>query len=312
MLQFFLTSTPIFAVIALGYGAARLRFVSAEGFSAFGTYAFYVALPVLLVQLLARQRLAEAFDPRFFASMLGAGLAVFAATLVVALAVGRTGLGLAGAYAEATTTGNLAFLGVPLVLAILGERAAGPMAMVIVSEVGILMPLGILFMAIPSAGRSSGGRLAADLARTTLLNPIVLGVAAGAALGVLGAKLPLPLERFASFVGASAAPTALFALGGSLAGGRRVMEGWPSLLALTVTKLAVYPAAAWAILKLGFGMDPFWVSAGALIAALPTASNVFVFALRYRAAPERISAEILLCTVVGAFTFPLVAWLLLR
>ncbi len=49
----------------------------------------------------------------------------------------------------------------------------------------------------------------------------------------------------------------------------------------------------------------------ALIAALPTAAHVFVFAQRYGAVPERISAEILLSTVIGAATFPAVAWLVL-
>jgi hypothetical protein len=53
------------------------------------------------------------------------------------------------------------------------------------------------------------------------------------------------------------------------------------------------------------------VAAGVLIAALPTAANVFVFAQRYDAVPERISSEILLSTLVGAGTFPVVAWLVL-
>jgi predicted permease len=180
------------------------------------------------------------------------------------------------AHAQAATGGNLGFLGVPLLLALQGERAAGPLGMAMVAEVGLLMPLGIVLMSVRREGASRG--LARELALATVANPIVVAVGAGAVLGLTGARLPAPFDRFLSFVGASAGPTVL------------------------------YPAVAWAFLRAS-GLPPPWVAAGVLIAALPTAAYVFVFAQRHDAVPERISAEILLSTVAGALTFPLVAWL---
>ncbi len=310
MLQFFLTSSPIFAVVALGFAAARLRLVTPQGFAAFAAYAFNLALPALLVAMLSRQPLGRAFEPRFFAAVLGAGLAVFLATALLAATLGRRGLAEAGAYAQAATGGNQAFLGVPLMLAVMGERATGPIAMVILAEVGLLMPAGLASMGLgrPRAGGAAG--LAGVLARSTLLNPIVLGVAAGAALGLLGATLSAPLERLLTFLGGSAGPVALFALGGSLAG-QRLGEGWRPVAALVAAKLVAYPALAWALLRAA-GLGPDWVAAGTLLAALPTAAYAFVFAQRFEAAPERVSAVILLSTLAGAVTFPLAAWLVLR
>ena len=310
MLQFFLASSPIFAVVALGFAAARMRLVAPAGFAAFAIYAFDLALPALLVSLLARQPLQEAFDVRFFGALFAAGLLVFAATGALSAVVGRSGLRVSGVHAQAATNGNLAFLGVPLLLALLGERATGPLAMAVLAEVGLLMPLGILLM---SLGRERAGEprrsVLRELASATLANPIVLGVCAGAALGLSGTHLPSPVERFLSFLGASAGPTALFALGGSLAG-RRLGEHWRPALGVAAMKLVVYPALAWVLLR-SAGLPPIWVAAGVLIAALPTAANVFVFAQRYDAVPERISAEILLSTVVGAATFPFAAWLVM-
>jgi malonate transporter len=86
--------------------------------------------------------------------------------------------------------------------------------------------------------------------------------------------------------------------------------GWLAPAGLAAAKLAVYPALAWVFLR-STRLPPTWVAAGVLIAALPTAANVFVFAQRYDAVPERISSEILLSTLVGAATFPVVAWLAL-
>jgi malonate transporter len=311
MLQFFLASSPIFAVVALGWAAARARLVGTEGLAAFAGYAFNLALPALVASLLSRQPLAQAFDPRFFAALLGAGAAVFAAVALLTAALCRPGLAVVGAHAQAATTGNLGFLGVPLLLAVLGERSAGPIAMGVLAEVGLLMPLGIALMRLGRrAGPDGPSRgLARDLAGATLLNPIVVGVVLGAAVGLSGRHLPGPVDRLLAFLGGSAGPVALFALGGSLAR-RRLAKDWPAVAGVAVAKLAVYPALAWALLRLA-GLGPGWVAAGVLIAALPTATNVWVFADRFDAVPERVSAEILVSTVAAVVTFPLVASLVL-
>ncbi len=308
MLQFFLASSPIFAVVALGFLAGRRGMVTPQGFSAFAAYAFNLALPALMVTMLSRQPLARAFEPRFFLAVLAAGLTVFAAVALLAGMAGRRGLAEAGSHGQAATGGNQAFLGVPLMLAVVGERATGPIALVILAEAGILMPVGLACMGLGRPAAAAAG-LPAVLARATLGNPIVLGVAAGAAVSLLGLALPVPLERLLSCLGASAGPVALFALGGTLAA-QRLGEGLRPVLGLVAAKLALYPALAWALLRAA-GLGPDWVAAGTLLAGLPTAAYAFVFAQRFEAAPARVSAAILLSTLAGAVTFPLLAWLVL-
>lgn len=293
----------------MGFGAARAGWLAPAGIAAFSAYAFDLALPALVTGTLARQPLHQVFDARFFAAFLGAGLVVFALTAGVS-AFARAPLRVVGSQAQAATNGNLGFLGVPLILAILGDRASGPLAMAILAEVGCLLSLGVVLMSLGS-GRGGGARGALrDVLRATLGNPIVLGVLAGAGVGLAGVRLPAPLDRFLSFVGASAGPTALFALGGSLAGRRVGGERWPAL-AVAVAKLAVYPALAWLLLRAA-GQPPDRVAAGVLVAALPTAANAFVFAERYDALPERISTEVLLSTLAAAVTFPFVASLVVK
>src|SRR5512137_189496 len=97
MLRFLLASSPIFAVVAIGWVAARLGLLAPAGIAAFTAYAFDLALPALVT------------------SLLGAGALVFGATAAVSIAA-RSGPGRAGAHAQAATNGNLGFLGVPLLL----------------------------------------------------------------------------------------------------------------------------------------------------------------------------------------------------
>jgi predicted permease len=82
------------------------------------------------------------------------------------------------------------------------------------------------------------------------------------------------------------------------------------VLGVVAVKLIAYPALAWAVLR-ATGLDPEWVASGTLLAALPTAAYAFVFAQRFEAAPERVSAAILVSTLAGVVTFPLTAWLVL-
>ena len=164
MLQFFLASAPIFAVVALGFAAARLHLVGPQGFVAFAAYAFNLALPALMVGMLARQPLGRAFEPRFFAALLVAGLAIFVAVALLTAPLGQAGLAVAGSHAQAATGGNQAFLGVPLMLAVVGERATGPIAMVVLVEVGLLMPIGLACMGLGHRRAGASTHLAGVLA----------------------------------------------------------------------------------------------------------------------------------------------------
>ena len=79
---------------------------------------------------------------------------------------------------------------------------------------------------------------------------------------------------------------------------------------ITLAKLAVYPALVWLVLGALMGLDGFWVSAGVLLAAMPTATNAFVLAQRNDAGAEEVSAGVMLSTLLAALAFPATAWLI--
>ena len=146
--------------------------------------------------------------------------------------------------------------------------------------------------------------------RSLLLNPVLLAISGGAALGALGLAIPGPIERFLAFLGAAAGPTALFALGGTL--GRLRLDRRLVLAAgaATAGKLAVYPLLVWLLLGPLLGLELFWVQAGVMLAAMPTATNAFVLAQRFHTGADSVSAVVLLSTVIASLAFPLTAWLL--
>lgn len=202
--------------------------------------------------------------------------------------------------------GNFAFLGIPLMLAFLGERAAPAIAIGLVCDTAVVVPLSI---GLIEAARGGGAPLAiaARLVRGTMLNPFMLSVAAGLALSLLQVPLPEPVDRFLLFLAASAAPAGVFALGLAL-------HGWmgPGMLAgapLALAKITLHPLLAWLVLAVVLQLDPFWVAAGVLYAALPVAANVFLIAERYGTDSRAAASAILVSTVLAVLTFPIAAWL---
>lgn len=305
MTGFLLLSVPVVAVLALGWAAARTGLAGPEMGRALGTFSFRFALPALVLRLVASQPLAASFDPAFFGGYLASGCLVFALVLGLSFRLGWTGR-IAAAGATTATVSNLGFLGTPILLAAVGPKGIGPLAMAMVSEVMILFSLGALVMAGADATPQNGRKILRGLAG----NPVIAAIAAGAVLAAFETGLPAPLDNTLAFLGASAAPTALFAVGASLAArsGGQTFDGGVILVA--AVKLTAYPLVAWAALAAALRLDPFWVRSGVLLAALPSASSNFVLAQQYGAEADRVSAMIALSTIASLATVPGVWWLL--
>jgi predicted permease len=298
---------PIFAVVALGFGAARLRLVPPVMVDAIGLFSFNVALPALLLRLMAAQPLSRSFEGSYFQGYLAACLAIFGGAMLFALLRGH-GRQASTALGAAAAMGNVGYLAPPLLLPMLGPRAAGPVAMAIMAEVAVIIALGSILMApaVPGAGLRAVWRSLRGLAR----NPVILSIGGGALLAAMDLAIPAPVERFLGFLGNAAGPTALFALGGTL-GRLRVDRALLAVAGgISLAKLAAYPLLVWLVLEGVLGLEPFWVTSGVLLAAMPTATNAFVLAQRNGAGAEEVSAGVLLSTLLAALAFPATAWLL--
>jgi malonate transporter len=310
MLQFLATSTPFFAVIALGAFAAWRGLFAGDAVRIFNTFAFVVATPAMVLRVMSRQPIAELWNGLFFAALGLLGVAVIA----LAILVQRRLLGLpfpnAVSRAQALVGGNFAFLGIPLMLAFLGDRAAAPIAIGLICDTALIVPLSI---GLIEAGRGRGSPLAIALRllRGTVVNPFMLSIMAGVGLSLSGLAIPDPVDRFLLFLGSAAAPVGVFALG--IAAYQWSREGrlpLRSVLPLVAGKLVLHPLLTWVVLAMVLKLEPFWVQAGVLYAALPIAANVFVIAERFDTGSRPLAAAIVLSTAAATLTFPLAIWLI--
>ncbi|WP_295044689.1 AEC family transporter [uncultured Paracoccus sp.] len=305
MLAVFLKTLPFFGLIGLGWLAARTRFFPHEGGIWLTKFVFYFALSAMLFRFAARLDLAALFDWPFALAYLAGSFAVW--LIGMAAARGR-GLPLPEAAMEAQCCmiGNTGFLGVPMLVVLLGERAVGPVLMVLTID---MLVFSTLITLIIHAGRSGGLRLATvvPILRGIIANPMVLSMVAGLAWAQMGLPLPGPFDEFLVLLGAAATPGALFAIGAGLAGrriGRLAASVW-----LTAAKLILHPlavgVAAWAL-----QVEPFAAGVMVAAAALPVAGNVYILAEHFGVAQQRVSAAILLSTAGSILTVPLIMLLI--
>jgi len=308
MLQFLATSAPFFAVIGLGALASGRGLFGPEAIRALNTFAFMIAAPAMILRVTARQPIAELWNTTYFVALGATSLVLMLGGFLIARRLGGLDHGAAVSRGQALVGGNFAFLGIPLMLVFLGEKAAAPIAIGLICDTALVIPVAI---GLIEAGRGSGrvGSIVLRLLKGTLLNPFMLSIAAGLALSLGGVVIPEPVDRFLAFLGGAAAPVGVFALG--LAARQWSGGGLPmrQIAPLVLGKLVLHPLLTWVVLALVLRLDPFWVGAGVLYAALPTAANVFVIAERFGTGSREIAAAIVLSTAIAALSFPLTTWL---
>ncbi|MDD8023246.1 MAG: AEC family transporter [Paracoccaceae bacterium] len=302
MLAIFLKTLPFFGLIGLGWFAGRIRFFPAEATAWLTKFVFYFALSAMLFRFTATLELSELFDLRFALAYLTGSILVWALGFVVAR---MRHLPLAEAAMEAHTgmTGNTGFLGVPMLVVLLGPQAVGPVLMVLAIDMIVFSSLITVLITAARHGKVALAPLALGLAK----NPMIVSMAAGLAWAGLHLPMPAPLQEFVTILGAAATPGALFAIGASLAG--RSAERLGPALWLSGAKLFLHPLAVGIAALMVFGVEPY--AAGVMIAAaaLPVAGNVYILAAHYGVAPQRVSAAILISTAVSILTIPaVIAW----
>lgn len=302
MLAVFLQTLPFFAVIGLGYGAGRTGFFPPEATAWLTRFVFYFALSAMLFGFAASMSLGDIFDPRAAAAYLWGCGVVYLIALAVAFIRLRP-LTEAAMEAHTAIIGNTGFLGVPMLLLLLGPQAAGTVLMALVIDLIVFSSLLTIILTM-----AREGRISPDLPRVIGLglvrNPMVVAMALGLGWSATGIALPGPVAATLTLLGAAATPGALFAIGASLSNNRAerlTVAGW-----LSVAKLLLHPLAVGVAALFIFRVDPFMAGVLICTAALPVAGNVYILAQHYNVAVARVSAAILISTALSVLTLPLI------
>jgi hypothetical protein len=317
MLSILSVTFPFFALVLCGYLAARARWLPLDAVPGLNLFVLYFALPCMLFRFGSTTPLWQLFNPMIALVWLLCAALIVAAITAYARRQGATWPNAAmGALVAAFP--NSGFMGVPLILALLGERGVGPVMATVMIDMVVTTSvcIGLSQLGASHAGGPGSAQAVQRALKGMLRNPLPWSILLGAAWGAAGGVLWAPLGKTVQLLADAASPVALFTIGAVLARsqlqlavrgeGSGVHATQRDVGVIVLTKLALHPAlvaaVGWAAVAAGALAPPAY-TALVLTAALPAASNVSLLAERFGADNGRIAHVILWSTAVAFFSF---------
>ena len=313
MLDVLRVTFPFFALVLCGYWAARRQMLPFEAIPGLNGFVLFFALPCMLFRFGANTPIAQLLDASAFFMYLFCALVMVAFVVAITLNK-RFGWNDAAFGALVGAFPNTGFMGVPLLVALLGNAAAGPAIVTIVIDMLITTSLCIALSRLDGAGQQGVGQAAKNALLGVVKNPLPWAILLGTLFSAFQIELPGPVEKTVALLGDAASPVALFTIGAVLARSQKIAHHeqhgpltWKDYVPVALIKLFLHPilvlVVGLAAISMGAPIDAFALKVMVLVAALPSASNVAMLSERFGADNGRIARIILVSTAAAFLTF---------
>jgi malonate transporter len=320
VLQILSVTFPFFALVLAGFVAARRGMLPLDAIPGLNGFVLFFALPCMLYRFGASMPVAQLLDASAFFTYLFCALVTVAFAITISLNH-RIGWNDASFGALVAAFPNTGFMGVPLLVALLGPKAAGPAIVTILVDLMVTTSLCIALSRLDGADEHGASKAAKNALKSVAANPMPWAIMLGAVSSAISLELPKPVAQTLGMLADAASPVALFTIGAVLARSQMLTaQGQARPLALgdylpvAIIKLALHPLLVLlvgaAAISLGVPLNKFAFTVMVLVAALPSASNVSMLAERYDADNGRIARIILVTTAASFLTFSLAVALL--
>lgn len=298
------TLAPVFLIIALGAWLRR-RGMLPEPMALWASeLTYWIALPALLFVESAAAELSFARHFGLLAVVLGGMLACIAAGYAAARALGLPGTS-SSALVQAGFRGNLAFIGIPVIVYSLGEANREGIAVGVLMVAATIPFYNLAAVVVILAGqhRFSGSAVRAVLLRLAT-NPLILSCGAGLALAWGEVPLPVSIHRTLDSVGTMALPLALLSIGGTL-DLKKVHGALSPILTATLIKVVLAPSLGWAAGQAA-GLSGEEMRIALILLASPTAAASFVMADQLGSDTHLTAGAIVLSTLLSFISLAVV------
>jgi len=321
VLKIFTVTFPFFTLVLAGYLAARRRLLPLEAIAGLNGFVLFFALPCMLYRFGAKTPIAQLLDVSAAITWLVCGLIMVGYTVATSLNT-RIGWNDAAFGALVAAFPNSGFMGVPLLVALLGSAAAGPAILTMAIDMIIITSLCIAISRLDGADEHGAAKALKKALKGMVANPMPWSILLGAMASLLAFELPGPVMRVVDMLADAASPVALFTIGAVLARSQMLAasghENTPLLrdyLPVALQKLFLHPLlvllAGASLIQLGLPLTRFTLTVLVLVAALPSASNVSLLAERFGANNGRVARIILVSTATAFVSFSMTVGLLL-
>jgi hypothetical protein len=313
MLKIISATSVVFIVIALGYVSVKRSLFSQRDTDTFGKYVVNLALPALIFRSVSERNISEILNIGYLSAYLAGSLLIFAGGYAWSRRVSGLTPMASTFQSMGMSCSNSGYIGYPILLVAMPAIASTALALNMIVENLIMIPLVLVMAEHAEGGSRSDWTLVEQIARRLICNPIVIALITGLAVSLLGLEMPGIIAKPIDLLAASSAPVSLVAIGGMLAGiPLRAVDA--QVVPIVVCKLLLHPLAVWlgllAVAAAGIPVaDQRLAHAAILMAALPAMSVYPILAQRY--GQQRIAAlAMLVMTGLSFFSISAVLGLL--
>jgi malonate transporter len=299
---------PFFGLIVIGFACGRIKQIPDTALGWMNFFIVYVSLPALFYRILAETPLDQLAQVDFIFATSLATFWAFAMSFGIGMMIRKGNIGESAIAGLAGGYGNIGYMGPGLALATLGQQAAVPVALIFCFDNIILFTMVPFLMALRGKQPMSVPAITMEVFKRVAGHPLIIASALGVAAAAIHLKLPLGLDRLIQFLQNAAAPCALFTLGVTVA--LRPLQKMPwEIPFTTAVKLLLHPILVFLLLSPFGPFQQYWIETAVLMAALPPALNVFVFARQYDTWVEQASSAVLVGTLASVVTLTTVMYL---
>jgi malonate transporter len=276
-------------IVAVGWAAGRWAGLPDDTEAVLGRLVYSVMTPCLLFTGVAAADLRVLLSEPLIVST-AAAIGCFGLHVLIVRRRDR-GTRIVGALAAGYTNAN--YIGIPVATYVLGDPAL--VVPIVMLQLLIITPIALTLLEIATTGHAS----VRATVTAPLRNPLIVAVLLGLVSSVTGLRLPAVLAHPVATIGSAAVPVVLIAFGMSLSGRRVLAPGTDrfATIAAVALKTAGMPALAF-LLAVTLGLTRDETYAVTVLAALPTAQNIFLYAQRFGTGLTLARDAIFLSTVV--------------
>lgn len=289
----------LFLIMGVGYVLVKLGILASSTLPQLSKVLLYVVAPAIMIDCFQVER-----TPELDRQLLVAGVAL-TGTYLLYMVLGQLYFRKSPAQERgilrfSSIYGNTGFMGLPLIGAVLGDRA------LMVTVIGV----GVFNVATWTHGVACIGGKEYSSLKKAVLNPGILSFLVAVALFAAGMELPGPVGDAVTDLASLNTPLAMLVIGAQMASAdlKEVFTN-TKLYLVSVLKLLVMPVITILVL-LPFHLDGMIVTTLVILSGCPTAGSASLFCQMLGRDSTLAAQQVTLSTLLCIVTLPLVTLML--
>ena len=309
---------PLILVALLGFICTKSRWLSKEQLDALSKFAFSISIPAFLFYQMAKAEFSDQVSLQLFAAFYLPVLTCYFIAFVINYFFYKSeqldqngssdikNSAASAVFALSASYSNNVIVGLPLLLAALGEQVIGIIFLIVTFHSALLFALTSIIATRATAKHDEKPFNYLGFIKQTLNNPLIISILLGLVVNLLGITLPESLQDSLALIAKPAIPLALYILGASLAF-YQVRQELTFISIACASKLILLPILVFLTSQYMFKLEPFVVTVLVMLSACPTGVNAYLIAATHQTHQQTVAGAIVVSTLLSIITLPL--WL---